>query len=803
MRKRNELTPKDLKDICNPNLFKFETTKELVDTNDLIYGQERGIKALEFGTEIDIKGYNLYLEGPSGVGKTMYTKKFLTKKAEKEKVPNDWVYIYNFENPNEPVAVSFPAGQGKVFKSTMESFVKDVRKDLRKTFNNDDFEKEKQIIKQEYEEKRENLLKKLNQKTMIQGFQVSSTDNGVYMMPVLDGKTLAEDEFEELDENVKREFEERSALVQEQIFQALSEIKLIEKAAEKKIDEWQSNIALMTINIHINSIKANYKRNKKIGTYLDNIKKDILRNINAFLAPEQDPKTQTTQNQAGQKPEQKEPWLNYRVNLFIDNSKLEGAPVIMDTNYSYYNIFGGLEYENQYGALKTDYMMIKPGLLHQANGGYIIFQAKDILANPVCYEALKKALLIKELSIENMTEQRGGMLLVSLKPEPIPLNAKVLLIGNSNIYHTLLSMDDDFRKLFKIKVEFEEDAPKTVENIERLSKFVRSFCTQENLLDLDKEAMAKVVEITSNMAGDKEKLSTQFSAIGEIVGEASVWAKKDKKKIISKEYIQKALDERIDRIKKYDTRYLQMIKEEALLIDTEGFKVGQINGLTVIKIGDYSFGKPARITASTYMGKDGIINIEREVDMSGSSHSKGVLILTGYLGQQFAQDIPLTLTANICFEQLYGGVDGDSASSTEAYALLSSLSEIPINQSIAVTGSVNQKGEIQPIGGVNEKIEGFYQICKLRGFNGEQGVIIPKQNVRNLHLNDEIIDSVRKSKFHIYAISSIDEGIEILTGVPAGKKDRNGNFPLGTVNYLVHEKLKKFAKLGAKSTKEL
>ena len=803
MRKRNELTPKDLKDVCNPNLFKFETTKELVDTNDLIYGQERGIKALEFGTEIDIKGYNLYLEGPSGVGKTMYTKKFLTKKAEKEKVPNDWVYIYNFENPNEPVAVSFPAGQGKVFKSTMESFVKDVRKDLRKTFNNDDFEKEKQIIKQEYEEKRENLLNKLNQKTMIQGFQVSSTDNGVYMMPVLDGKTLAEDEFEELDENVKREFEERSALVQEQIFQALSEIKLIEKAAEKKIDEWQSNIALMTINVHINSIKANYKRNKKIGTYLDNIKKDILRNINAFLAPEQDPKTQTTQNQAGQKPEQKEPWLNYRVNLFIDNSKLEGAPVIMDTNYSYYNIFGGLEYENQYGALKTDYMMIKPGLLHQANGGYIIFQAKDILANSVCYEALKKALLIKELSIENMTEQRGGMLLVSLKPEPIPLNAKVLLIGNSNIYHTLLSMDEDFRKLFKIKVEFEEDAPKTVENIERLSKFVRSFCTQENLLDLDKEAMAKVVEITSNMAGDKEKLSTQFSAIGEIVGEASVWAKKDKKKIISKEYIQKALDERIDRIKKYDTRYLQMIKEEALLIDTEGFKVGQINGLTVIKIGDYSFGKPARITASTYMGKDGIINIEREVDMSGSSHSKGVLILTGYLGQQFAQDIPLTLTANICFEQLYGGVDGDSASSTEAYALLSSLSEIPINQSIAVTGSVNQKGEIQPIGGVNEKIEGFYQICKLRGFNGEQGVIIPKQNVRNLHLNDEIIDSVRKSKFHIYAISSIDEGIEILTGVPAGKKDRNGNFPLGTVNYLVHEKLKKFAKLGAKSTKEL
>ena len=795
MRRRNELLPKDLKDVCNPNLFKFETTKELVDTSDLIYGQERGIKALQFGTEIDIKGYNMYLEGPSGVGKTMYTKKFLDKKAEKEKVPNDWVYIYNFENPNEPVAISFPAGQGKVFATTMENFVKDVRRDIKKTFNNDDFEKEKQLIKAEFEEKRETLLSKLNQKTLIQGFQVKSTENGVYMMPVLDGKTLAEDEFDELDESIKKEFEERSALVQEQIFQALGEIKLIEREAEKRIDEWQSNIALMTINVHVNSIKANYKRNKKVGTYLDNVKKDILKNISCFLAPDPDPKSTTpVPVQQLQKPELKEPWLNYRVNLFIDNSKLEGAPVIMDTNYSYYNIFGGLEYENQYGSLKTDYMMIKPGLLHQANGGYVIFQAKDILSNPLCYEALKKALKIKELSIENATEQRAGMLLLALKPEPIPLDLKVILIGNSNIYHTLLSMDDDFRKLFKIKVEFEEDAPKTEENIERLSNFVRSFCAQECLLDLDKDAMARIVEITSKIAGDKEKLSTQFSEIGEILGEASVWAKKNKQKIITRDYIQKALDERIERIKKYDTRYLQMIKEEALLIDTEGFVTGQINGLTVIKIGDYSFGKPARITASTYMGKEGIVNIEREIEMSGSSHSKGVLILTGYLGEQFAQDIPLSLTANLCFEQLYGGVDGDSASSTEAYALLSSLSGIPINQSIAVTGSVNQKGFIQPIGGVNEKIEGFYQICKLRGFNGEQGVIIPKQNVRNLHLSDEIIDAVKKGKFHVYSVSTIDEGIEILTGVPAGQKDKNGKFPLGTINYLAQEKLKKFAK---------
>ena len=550
MRSKNELMPKDLKDICSTNIFNFETTKEIDDVSDLIYGQERALNALEFGIDIDVKGYNLYIEGSAGIGKTMYTKNFLEDRAAKDKVPNDWCYIYNFENPNEPIAVSFPAGQGSVFKETMEGFVKDIRRDIKKTFNNDDFEKEKQIIKQEFEAKRELLLEKLNKRTMVQGFRVQSTANGVYMMPVLDGRTLQEDEFDSLDESVKREFEERSNLVQEQIFQALAEIKAIERESEKKIDEWQSNIALMTINVHVNSIKANYKRNKKIGHYLDNVKKDILKNISLFLAPKDDAKTPQSPQQM-QKPELKEPWLNYRVNLLVDNSKQEGAPVIMDNNYSYNNIFGGLEYENQYGALKTDFTMIKPGLLHQANGGYIVFQIKDLLTNPVCYEALKKAIKVKQIAIENSAEQRTGMILVSVKPEPIPLHVKVVLIGNSNIYHTLLSMDDDFRKLFKIKVEFEEDAPKNQENIERLTRFVKSFCNQENLLDLDRTAMAKLVEYTSKLSGEKEKLSTQLSEIGEIVGEASQWAKIDKSKIITKEYLEKALYERVERIKKY------------------------------------------------------------------------------------------------------------------------------------------------------------------------------------------------------------------------------------------------------------
>ena len=788
--KKNELSYKELKNVCNPNMFNFETTADITD-NDLIYGQERGIKALEFGLSINSKGYNLYLEGPAGVGKTMYTKKYVSDLASKQKTPDDWCYLYNFDDPNEPIAVSLSAGSGKEFKESMDSFIKDIRKYLKVTFSNEDFEKEKALIRQGYDDKKDKLLASLNKQCLKYGFQVKSAQNGIYMMPVLNGKAIEEDEFEKLDEETKKDFEEKSNIVQEYIIQAIGQIKLIDKEADKRIDEWQSNIALLTINAYINPIRATFKKYKRIVAFLDNVKKDILKNLNFFINEKaSEPSPQNP------KPENAKPWLNYRVNLFIDNSNLEGAPVIMDTNYFYHNLFGKLEYENQFGMLKTDFTMIKPGLLHKANGGYIILQAQDLLSNQICYDALKKALLVKELSIENNMEQRSYMVMISLKPEPIPLDVKVLLLGDSEIYHTLLALDPDFRKLFKIKAEFEEDAPRSEENIQKLAKFVHNYSEREGCLPLDKGAMARIVEFTSRITEDKEKLSTHFSEIGEVISEASTWAKLSKKKIVTKEFIDKTLSERVDRIKKYDERYSEMIQDNTLLISTEGYETGVINGLTVMTIGDFTFGKPSRITANTYMGKTGIVNIEREVEISGPSHSKGVLILSGYLGEKFAQDFPLSLTASLCFEQLYNGVDGDSASSTEAYAILSSLSGIPINQSIAVTGSVNQKGTIQPIGGVNEKIEGFYKTCKMKGLNYEQGVIIPIQNVRNLHLSDEVIQAVKEGKFHIYAVSTIDEGIEILTGVPAGKKNSSGKFPAGTINYLVYEKLKKYYENG-------
>ena len=793
MKKKNELSYKDLKMTCNTSIFDFETTEELEPIQSGI-GQDRGIKALEFGLQVNVKGYNLYLEGPSGVGKTMYTKNYLDKIASKQRPPHDWCYIYNFDNPNEPIAVDLPAGQGKEFKEAMEGFIKEIKKDIKKTFNNDDFEKEKALIKQEFEAKRSALLEQLNKEASKYDFQVKTAQNGIYMMPVVDGKAIEEEEFDKLDEDIKKQYEEKSTIVQEQIMNVIGQIKEIERLSDKKISEWQSNIALLTVNVHINYLKSKYKRYKKINQFLTNIKQDILKNISAFLD------TDENKNQQAQVPQnpmnkKQDPCLNYRVNLFVDNSNREGAPVIMDSNYSFNNIFGTIEYENYYGSLKTDHTMLKPGLLQQANGGYIVFQAKDLLANPACYENLKKALRVKKVGIENVSEQRSSMVLVSLKPEPIPLDLKVVLIGNDSIYQTLLAMDSDFRKLFKIKVEFEETAAISKENVNKLAQIIHGFCENEELPHLDKDAMARLIEYASKLAGSHNKISTRFNDLIQVVGEAATWAKISRSKTVTAKFIDKALEQRVERVKKYDEKYMEMIKENTLLINTSGFEVGQLNGLTVLTIGDYSFGKPAKITVNTYTGKSGIVNIEREIDISGPSHSKGVYILSGYLGEMFAQDIPLCLTASICFEQLYNGVDGDSASSTELYGLLSSLSGIPINQSIAVTGSVNQKGEIQPIGGVNEKIEGFFQICKMRGLDGSHGVMIPIQNVDNLQLSDEIIEAVKNKKFHIYSVSTIEEGIEVLTGVPAGKKDKDGHFPAGTINYLVYEKLKKYAKV--------
>ena len=540
MRRTNEVSYKDLKYTCNENLFDFDTTEELVNNYKGI-GQERAIASLEFGLRVDTKGYNLYLEGPTGSGKTTYTKNYLDKLSKTKKTPPDWCYIYNFENPNEPIAVSLPAGDGNKFKDVMEKFIKEIRTDITNTFKNEDFEKEKNIISKKYQDKRDALLENLNKQSAKYGFQVKSADNGIYMMPVVDGKVIKEEDFDKLDEEIKKEYEDKSTIVQQKIIEVIAQIKSLDEESEKKISEWQSNIALLTIEGHISYVKSNFKRNKKISSFLDGVKKDILRNISDFV---EDNSNQKNQNIQDPRQVQKKPWENYRVNVFVDNSNTEGAPVIMDSNYSFNNLFGRLEYENYYGMLKTDYTMLRPGLLQEANGGYIMFQANDLLSNPACYEYLKRVLRNKEIGIDNSNDQKSSMVLVSLKPEPIPLDLKVILIGNENVYQTLLSVDEEFRKLFKIKVEFEDFAPLDNKNLNDLAGFVHGFCTEQGLPHLDKGAVARLAEYSSRLAENKQKLSTQFGELSQVIVEAATWAKLDKSKVVTREILERALKKR-------------------------------------------------------------------------------------------------------------------------------------------------------------------------------------------------------------------------------------------------------------------
>ncbi len=788
MSRIKELSYTQLKKSCDPASFKFKTTKELEPFAGTI-GQARGIKAMEFGLNIDIKGYNLYLEGPTGIGKTIYARNKLETLAKTKPVPDDWCYVYNFENPNEPIAISLPAKLGKEFKDDMTQFIENIKVEIKTAFNNQDFAAEKANIEKGVEEKKIKMIEKLNKDAARQGFEIKNTPSGIYFLPMINGKTLTEDEFNALDDATKSEFERRSVEIQKETIDVMSKIKELERKANEKMSSWQNNIALFAVSIQINELRNKYKRFAKIQTFLKDVQKDILSNLTEFIAePQSQPQMPMPRNDV------LKPWQKYQVNLFVDNSNLEGAPVIIDSNPSYYNLFGKLEYENTYGTLRTDFTLIKPGLIHKANGGYIVLQIRDLLTNPVIWDSFKRILRTKLIYVDTLKDyQMNTVAIASLKPEPIPVNIKVLLIGPSNVYYQLLNFDEDFKKLFKVKVEFDEEAPRTDANMFKIAQFIHNFCEKEKAPHFNAGAVAEVIEYCSRSVENQNKLSTQLNDITELLGEACTWAKMDGAKTVTAAYVKKAVVERIERINKYDQRLVEMIQNGTIMIDTDGQKVGQINGLSIMSIGDYSFGKPAKITANTYVGKSGIVNVEREVELSGTSHSKGVMILAAYIGEKFAQERPLSLTASSCFEQMYNGVDGDSASSTELYAILSSLSDLPIKQNIAVTGSVNQKGEIQPIGGVTDKIEGFFSICKLRGLTGEQGVMIPYQNIKNLNLNDDVIKAVKDGMFHIYAIKNIDEGIELLTGVPAGKKNKNGEYTVGTVNYLVNEKLKKYS----------
>lgn len=794
MPKKRELPLSKLRRECKPEIFKFKDTSEIEPFEGVI-GQDRAVKAMSFGLTTRMRGFNIYLSGTTGMGKTSYAQSCIKKIAAKDRTPDDWCYIYNFDKPSQPIAVNLPAGKGRLFKKDMDDFVKILMAEITKAFDSEDYEKEKSNILKEFQSKKSELLLKLDEDAEKQGFKVKATSAGIYFQPVVEGKALSEQEYDDLGEDARREINEKTNELQLQTIEIIRKIKNIEKEAETKVAEWENKIALFAVGIHINDLKDKYRAFEKIYAYLEKVQEDILLNIGDFIGEE--PSESRQQLIIPWLKEAESPADRYTVNLLVDNSGLKGAPVIADFNPTYFNLLGRMEYENEFGTMTTDYKLIKAGLFHQANGGYLILQAKDLLGNVQAWEALKRVLKTRQIAIENMKEQMGLVAVSGLKPEPIPVDVKVLLVGSGYLYQLLYEVDEDFSKLFKVKADFDEEMDWNRESLMKLAQFISAFCRRENTLHFDAAGVAKVAEYASRLAEDQNKMTTRLSDIVEVLCEACIWAQLDGVPCVSASHVRKALAEKKHRSDKYDKKLLQMLKNGMIMVDTEGETVGQINGLSVLDMGDYAFGKPSRITATTYMGESGIVNIEREVEMSGTSHAKGVLIISGYFGQKFAQELPLSLSASLCFEQLYGGVDGDSASSAELYALLSSLSDLPIKQYIAVTGSVNQRGELQPIGGATMKIEGFFELCRARGLDGRHGVIIPHQNVANLALNDDVSSAVEKRLFHIYPVKTVDEGIEILTGVKAGERRSDGTYSPDSVNYRVYEKLKRFARTAA------
>lgn len=790
MKKIKELKYTDLNNECPLSTFKFKTTNELETYNGII-GQERALEAVKTAMQIYQRGFNLYVCGNVGMGKTAYVLSVVNKLAKNQQIPNDLCYIHNFDNPNEPLALSMPAGQGRILKEDMNKFISSIRAELTKSFGSSDIEKEKKVIVSQYEEKKSEIMRKFDEYTTSEGFKIKTTETGIYFSPIYNGNVLNEQEFNSLDADIKKTFEEKSPKIQAETMEVMKKIEMLEKECTIKVSEWQANFTTYIVSKNINNLKIKYKDNLKIQNFFFNVQNDIVKNIEHFKPKPSTPNMVPMPNQI--RLEQR-PWEKYRVNLLVNNENLKQAPVIVCTNPSYYDLFGKLEYENQMGSLKTDHTMLKAGLLHKANGGYLLINARDLMCNMTLWEAFKRVLRNSEITIDSSRDMSSSSTIISLKPELVPLNLQVVLIGSESIYMQLSNVDSDFKKLFKMKADFDDSIPRTAINVQRTAEYVAFVVKKNNLLPFKKEAVKEIVEYSSRCAGDKRRLTAMQVDLTDVIIESSFVAEKIGKKLVDSEHVKTAIKDRLTRYSKYDDNLKEMIKSGAILLKTDGADIGRINGLTIINTGDACFGKPVLITANTYLGSSGVINIEREVSMSGTTHSKGVYILASYIGEKFAQDIPLSLTASLCFEQLYNGVDGDSASSTELYAILSSLSEVPIKQGIAVTGSVNQKGEIQPIGGVTEKIEGFFEICKFQGLTGNQGVIIPHQNVANLALNEEIIEAVKDGMFHIYPVSNIDEGIEILTGVKAGKYlPEKGMYEKDSINYLTSEKLKHYA----------
>ncbi len=783
-KRSREVGTSKLRGWCNPDSLGVKSTNEINGRKGLLVAQEKAVRGITFGLRMPGDGYNLFVAGPERTGLTFIAKTYIEKLAKKDPAPFDWCYGYNFQEPDAPRFLKLKRGVGLRFKKDIAEFIDEVRGEIQDVFESESYSKERESITKEITDKRNELISQLEKKVNESGFSLNISQTGMMIMPSKDGKPMDDETIAALPEKQRKRLQKVSQQLQRGMKKALRGIRSLDRELREKVKELDNKIALYRVGHLIEELETKYKEFPEVLEYLGGMKDDIILKTDDFK--HKPPITHGTLLI----PQTEVSSTRYEVNVLIDNSELKGAPVVIETNPTYPNLFGRIEKQAQFGTLFTDFTMIKPGALHRANGGYLIIKAIDLLRSPGSWNALKRAIKNREIRIEDLAEEIGFISTKTIKPIPIPLSVKVVLVGDPYIYHLLYSFDSDFKKMFKVKAQLDDTIKKSNRQIRNYLLYIAKVCEEEQLLDVEKTGLARLIEHASELAGNQRKMSLKLPEIKDLVVEANFWAKESGRKQIELRDVEKAIDEKTERSNLIETKVQEMIEEETLYIQTKGSVVGQVNGLTLYDSGDYTFARPIRITATATPGKEGLVDIEREAKMSGNIHTKGILILESYLKNKYATDKPLALSASVTFEQSYGMVDGDSASAAELFAILSCLSNKPITQGIAVTGSVSQLGECQPIGGVTKKIEGFFDVCKARGLTGEQGVIIPKRNVKDLMLKKEVISAAEKGTFHIYAIENMDEGMEILTGVKAGKRDKKGSYPRNTLNHLVMERLK-------------
>ncbi len=790
-----ELSADQLRNVIDPSKFQFKSTEEIKPLDEVI-GQDRAVKALEFGLDVRNKSYNIFVTGLSASGKTTIVKDLLKKRSADEPVPDDWLMVNNFEDPYRPISIPLPAGEGIRFSKKMDQLIENLKNEMPRAFETEDYQQKRNNLMEGFQQKKREKINALEEKAGEHNIQIQTTNAGFQTIPIVNDQPIDQETYNKLDDDLKAQIDENIDFVQREIQSTLREINKLEKQFQEKIHELNKEVTLFVVGHRIDNLQEEYENQSEVQDYLEAVKEDIIENVQDFLQASDASEgggQQQLMSMLGQQPNEPD-FTKYKVNVLVDNTNTKGAPVIIETNPNYNNIIGRMEKRAKFGAVYSDFTMIQPGSLLDANGGYLVLDVEGVLTNPFVWDTLKRALRNCEVRIEDVQEQIGYVTVSSLKPEPIPLDVKVILIGKREIFDLLLKYDDQFEKTFKVRADFDYEAENTQETIDKFVEFVSRACREENLTHFSPDGVAALIEMSQKFVSDQERLSLRFGKIVEIITEASYWTNHNGNKLVEREDVERAFQERRYRSSLAEEKLQDNILREIKMIDTSGEQVGQVNALAVFALGDFMFGQPSRITAETYMGKEGIINIERNAKLSGKIHNKGVEILTGWLGKQFAQDFPLSVNVSITFEQSYGGIDGDSASSTEAYAILSSLSNAALKQNLAVTGSMNQKGEVQAIGGVNQKIEGFFDICKERGLTGDQGVLIPKSNVKHLMLKNEVLEAVSEGTFHIYPVTHITEGIEILTGTEAGELDDQGNYPADSIFGKAKERLEDYVK---------